>query len=137
MPSNGGAAVQVTQQGGFGGFESSDGTLFYYAKGETVPGIWRVPTTGGEETEVIGSLEAGFWGYWGLTENGIYYLDASEPAAIAFYSFSTQRSTKVFELESHPAREATGLGVSPDGRTILYTQLDAISRDIVLVENYR
>jgi Tol biopolymer transport system component len=64
MPSNGGAAVQVTHNGGYGGFESADGKYFYYAKGDNVPGIWRVPTGGGEETEVVPSLEAGFWGYW-------------------------------------------------------------------------
>jgi hypothetical protein len=29
------------------------------------------------------------------------------------------------------------MALSPDGKTILYTQQDALSRDIVLVENYR
>ena len=137
MPSVGGAAVQVTHRGGYGGFESADAKFFYYAKGDNVPGIWRVPTSGGEETEVLPSLEAGYWGYWALVDDGIYYLDTSEPPGIAFYSFATRRATRVFNLESRPARYVTGLGVSPDGREILYTQLDAFSRDIVLVENYR
>jgi len=137
MPPAGGAAVQVTHKGGYGGFESSDGKFFYYAKGDNVPGIWRVLTSGGEETEVLSSLEAGYWGYWGLVDDGIYFLDTSESPGIAFYSFTTKRSTKLFDLESRPARYVTGLGVSPDGKTILYTQLDAFSRDIVLVENYR
>ena len=137
MPPAGGAAVQVTHKGGYGGFESSDGKFFYYAKGDNVPGIWRVLTSGGEETEVLSSLEAGYWGYWGLVDDGIYFLDTSESPGIAFYSFTTKRSTKLFDLESRPTRYVTGLGVSPDGKTILYTQLDAFSRDIVLVENYR
>ena len=55
----------------------------------------------------------------------------------AFYDFSTQRTMRVFDLESRPAREVTGLAVSQDGRSILYTQLDALSRDIVLVDNFR
>ena len=137
MPSAGGPAVQVTLHGGYGGFESLDGKFLYYAKGATVPGLWRIPTTGGEETEVIGSLEPGYWGYWGIVESGIYYLDTTAKPGIVFFDFNTHRTTRLFDLESRPAREATGLGISPDGKTILYTQLDALSRDIVLVENYR
>jgi Tol biopolymer transport system component len=137
MPSADGAAVQVTRDGGYGGFESADGKFFYYAKGDTVPGIWRIPTSGGEETEVVGSLESGYWGYWALAENGIYSLDTAATPGINFFDFTTQSTTRVFDLDSHPAREATGIAVSPDGKTILYTQLDALSRDIVLVDNYR
>jgi dipeptidyl aminopeptidase/acylaminoacyl peptidase len=137
MPSAGGPAVQVTHQGGFGGFDSADGEFFYYAKGHTVPGIWRVPTAGGEETEVVGALDSGYWGYWALATNGIYYLDTAETPGMNFFDFTTRRTTRVFDLESRPAREAAGIALSPDGRTILYTQLDALSRDIVLVENYR
>jgi len=137
MPSAGGPAVQVTHHGGYSGFESPDGQFLYYAKGATVPGLWRIPTSGGEETEVIGSLEAGYWGYWAVVEDGIYYLDTTAEPAIAFFNFTTHRTTRVFDLESRPAREAPGLAVSSDGGTLLYTQLDALSRDIVLVENFR
>ncbi len=136
-PSAGGPAVQVTQHGGYGGFESLDGKFLYYTKGPAVPGIWRVPTTGDEETEVIASLEPGYWGYWAVVETGIYYLDTTAKPGIAFFDFTTHRATRVFDLESRPSREATGIAVSPDGRTILYTQLDALSRDIMLVENFR
>ena len=137
MPSTGGDAVQVTHGGGHGGFESADGKFFYYAKGDNIRGIWRVPLSGGEETEIVPSLEAGYWGYWALVDKGIYYLDASEPPGVAFYSFATQRTSRVFNLESRPALYVTGLGVSPEAKTILYTQLDGFSRDIVLVGNYR
>jgi Tol biopolymer transport system component/DNA-binding winged helix-turn-helix (wHTH) protein len=137
MPSAGGPAVQVTHHGGYGGFESLDGKFLYYTKGATVSGIWRIPTAGSEETEVIGSLGAGYWGYWAVVKKGIYYLETTGKPAIAFFDFTTQRIRKVFELENRPAREATGMAVSQDGGTILYTQLDALSRDIVLVENFR
>ena len=40
-------------------------------------------------------------------------------------------------LETRPAREATGLAASPDGRTILYTQIDALTGHIVLVDNFQ
>jgi Tol biopolymer transport system component/DNA-binding winged helix-turn-helix (wHTH) protein len=137
MPSAGGPAVQVTRHGGYGGFESLDSEFLYYTKGADVPGIWRIPTTGGEESEVIDSLAAGYWGYWAIVENGIYYLDTTAKPRIVFFDFTTHRATRIFDLESRPAREATVMAVSPDGGTILYTQLDALSRDIVLVDNFR
>jgi hypothetical protein len=79
-----------------------------------------MPTSGGEET---------------LVEKGIYYLDTTAVPAIAFFDFTSRHATRVVELQTRPAREATGLAASPDGRTILYTQLDALTRDIVLVDN--
>jgi len=133
----GGLAVQVTRQGGFAAFESSDGRFLYYAKGPGVPGLWRIPTNGGEEIEVIGSLEAGYWGYWAVVENGIYYLDTTAKPGINFFDLATHRITRVFDLENRPAREAPGLAISPDKKTILYTQLDALNSDILLVENFR
>jgi Tol biopolymer transport system component/DNA-binding winged helix-turn-helix (wHTH) protein len=137
MPSAGGPAVQVTRHGGFAAFESPDGRFLYYAKGLAVPGLWRIPTNGGEEIELIRSLEAGYYGYWAVVENGIYYLDTMAKPGIAFFNTTTHRTTRVFDLENRPARQAPGLAVSPDKRTILYTQLDALNSDVILVDNFR
>jgi Tol biopolymer transport system component/predicted Ser/Thr protein kinase len=137
MPSIGGSAVQVTHHGGFAAFESPDGRFLYYAKGLAVPGLWRVPTNGGEEVEVISSLEAGYWGYWAVVENGIYYLDTTTKPRIAFFDITTHRITRVFDLENRPVVDAPALAVSPDKNTILYTQLDTSYSDILLVENFR
>jgi hypothetical protein len=99
--------------------------------------LWRTPINGGEEVELISSLDAGYWGYWAVVENGIYYLDTTTKPGIAFFDITTHRITQMFNLESRPAREDTGLAVSPDQRTILYTQLDASNSDILLVENFQ
>ena len=137
MPSTGGSSVQVTHHGGFAAFESTDGRFLYYAKGMTVPGLWRIPTNGGEEVEIIRSLEAGHWGYWAVVENGIYYLDTTAKPGIVFLDVNTSHTTRVFDLENRPATQAPGLAVSSTNGTILYTQLDALSSDIMLVENFR
>jgi Tol biopolymer transport system component/DNA-binding winged helix-turn-helix (wHTH) protein len=137
MPSTGGSAVQVTHRGGFAAFESLDGEVLYYAKGLNVPGLWCMPTDGGEESELISSLEPGYWGYWAVVEDGIYYLDTTAKPGIAFLNVTTHRTTRVFDLENRPAREAPGLAVSPNKGTILYTQVDALTSDIILVENFR
>jgi Tol biopolymer transport system component/DNA-binding winged helix-turn-helix (wHTH) protein len=137
MPSTGGPAVQVTHHGGFSSFESLDGRFLYYAKGQTLPGLWRIPTNGGEEIRLTDSLEVGYWGYWAVGEKGIYYLDTTERPGIAFFNITSRRTTRMFDLENRPALEAPGLAVSPDKKTILYTQLDALNSDIILVENFQ
>jgi len=137
MPSSGGSAVQVTHHGGFAPVESSDGRFVYYAKGTTLPGIWRVPTSGGVEEEIVGSLEAGYWGYWALADDGIYYLDTKAEPAITFLDLKSHRTSRAFGLENPPAREAPGLALSPDQEAILYAQIDALSSDVILVDNFR
>jgi dipeptidyl aminopeptidase/acylaminoacyl peptidase len=137
-PAEGGPAVQVTQNGGFAAFESPDGQFVFYAK-FTEPGIWRVAVEGGEETLVLDLLQPGFWGYWAVSEQGIYFLNSkAEPRpAIEFYRFATRRATRVFVPEKDPFYGDPGLALSPDGRWILYVQIDQLGSDIMLVENFR
>ena len=136
-PAEGGQAVQVTKQGGFAAFESPDGRLLYYAKFDS-PGLWRVPVEGGEESLVLDQLRSGYWGAWAVADKGVYFINPEEKprAAIEFFSFATRRITRIALLEKEPAKFTPNLALSPDGRSILYTQLDQSGNDIMLVENF-
>jgi Tol biopolymer transport system component/DNA-binding winged helix-turn-helix (wHTH) protein len=136
MPAEGGQAVQVTKQGGFLGRESIDGKFVYYLKDRGVPGIWRVPVEGGEEVLVLTHHKAGLSRAWTVVEKGIYFATAEDPAnpSIEFYSFDTSKVTQVAAL-SKPF--SYSLSVSPDGRWLLYTQVDQSGSDIMLMENFR
>lgn len=141
MPADGGEAQQVTKDGGFVGYESTDGKSLYFTKGRNLAGIWRVQVEGGEETLVTDTHKAGYWSAWTVVEEGIYFLTAENLArpAIEFVSFTTGRVTEVATL-AKPFRYWTnpvGLSVSPDGRSILCTQPDRQDTDIMLVENFR
>jgi Tol biopolymer transport system component len=136
MPAEGGKAVQVTKGGGFAAFESNDGKTLYYAKGLTVAGLWNVPVEGGEETLVLEQLGANLWGYWGLTQDGIYFYNASTHG-IEFFSFATHKVAKLATPERDPIFSEPGFSVSPDGRWILYAQEDVAASHIMLVENFR
>jgi hypothetical protein len=59
------------------------------------------------------------------------------PAEARHFDIPTHRITPMFDLENPPARGNPGLAVSPDKRTILYMQSDAINTDIILLENFR
>jgi Tol biopolymer transport system component len=141
MPAEGGDAAQVTRNGGFFATESPDGKSLYYVKGLNVPGLWRVPVGGGEETPVIESLRAGYWSYWAVTGKGIYYLEREDTPErrtkfhLRFFDTVTRRDREVLEVEKRPFN--AGLSLSPDGKSFLYAQVDTSDTDIMLVENFR
>jgi hypothetical protein len=121
-----GAETQVTQRGGFTAFESSDGRTTYFSKFDQ-PGIWSVPASGGVESLVVADKpRVGFWGYWAVTNSGLYLLDTeAEPkASIEFYRFANGRLSHVLTLEKKAARLQPSLSATADGRTIYYTQYD-------------
>ena len=140
IPAGGGKARQVTSHGGFAAFESSDGKFLYYAK-MTDSGIWRMPVNGGDETLVADVIKPGRWGYWALAAEGIYFVNLDSPRnhTIDFFNFSTKKTKTIASLTEQFNTEAadSALAVSPDGRWILYAQLDQAESDIMLVENFR
>ena len=139
MPAAGGAAAQVTKQGGFEGFESADGKFLYYTKGRNIPGLWRLLIEGGEETFILDHHRVGYWRYWVVTEQGIYFATAEKPEQplIEFLSFESGHTHIVTTLDRQILRNVPGLAISPDGGKLIWSQLDQESSDIMLVENFR
>ena len=81
---------QVTRNGGFAAFESPDGHYLYYAKGRSASGLWRKRLPNGDEEAVLDQLKPGYWGYWAVVENGIYFADqtgSSGPGSILLLRF--------------------------------------------------
>jgi Tol biopolymer transport system component len=137
MPAESGQAVQVTKQGGFFALESPDRQFVYYAKKlDDNPALWRVPVEGGEEAPVHDLVKPADWGQWTVVDEGVYFVNATEPSspAIEFFDFATSQVRPIATLEKPTI---VGLAVSPDGRWILYTQIDRRDSDIMLVENFR
>ncbi|MGH9846164.1 MAG: winged helix-turn-helix domain-containing protein [Blastocatellia bacterium] len=137
-PVAGGPAVQVTRQGGFESYESPDGKHLYYTKGRGVPGIWRVPVEGGEETLVIDRDKAGLWRYWRVADQGIYFATTTPAGpALEFFSFASRRVSEIARLPKGPERNIPGLAISPDGRSLLYVQADRSGSDLMMVKDFR
>jgi Tol biopolymer transport system component len=137
-PREGGPAVQVTKRGGTEAFESTDGKFVYYAQYHT-PGIWRVPVEGGEETQV---LDQSGMGRWALADQGICFLDFRAPPipVIKMYGFASGRVSMIRQFPKGTPLDyvsESAIAVSPDGRWIIYTQLDQTGSNLMLVENYR
>ena len=137
VPATGGQPSRVTQHGGFAAFESSDGRYLYYAK-DNEPGIWRMPTGGGDETRILADLSPEYWGDWALSKSGVYYVSEAGPRpAIEFFDFASKRVSRVAELAGLPPQGDPGFAVSPDGTRIIFSQVDTSAVDLKLVENFR
>ena len=96
-------------------------------------GLWRIPADGGSEQKIIDSLSTP-WNYQ-VTEEGIYYISGEVPnVSISFLRFATGETQTLAKLDKH---YGWGMSVSPDRRTILFTQLDRDAIDLELVENFR
>ena len=136
----GGEAVQLTRNGGAVALESVDGKFVYYTK-ETAPAtaLWKVPVDGGKESRVLESVT---WWNFVVAEQGIYFipaLNADDPDSgysLQFFDFARDKVKTIARLPTPRGQISFGLAVSPNERTILYTQIDDPSSDLMLIEGF-
>ena len=139
IPAAGGEAKQITFKGGFEGFESPDGKLFFYTKARGGDGIYSVPVNGGEEKQVTELKNAGYWRSWTVVNEGICFVakDSESRWAIRFFSFATRRIRPLVMLTYAPLYWTPGLALSPDGRRLLFAHLEQPYDELMLMENFR
>ena len=137
---DGGQPVPVTKNGGFAALESPDGKSIYFAKFNE-DGIWQVPIGGGQEVKVVDEPPKDYWGYFAVGPDGLYLLgdigtSAKHRPGFKFLDFATRKVTVMGAMEKEPYKGAPGLSVSPDGKYLLYVQLDEARNSLMLAENF-
>jgi eukaryotic-like serine/threonine-protein kinase len=141
VPFGGGEPVQVTRQGGFVPMEAPDGEWLYYTRSYYgAPGLWRIPVRGGREQPVMRQFKPENWGAWTVGRRGIYFVDsdAGPQPELKVIEPTTHRIRRILMLEKPPALSGNPiLALSPNEGEILYTQIDYIKSDIMLVDNFR
>jgi len=136
VASTGGHAVQIAQHLGDLPFESPDGKYVYFSHDFQ---LWQVAIDGTGEQQVSGMPQLGSNDAWSPSGSGIYFVgfDANDKAGIDFFDLNLKKVRRILVLEKPPPGWMGGLPVSPDGRWLLFTQLDELSSDLMLVENWR
>jgi Tol biopolymer transport system component/DNA-binding winged helix-turn-helix (wHTH) protein len=132
--------VPVTKNGGFAALESPDGKSIYYTKFNE-DGIWQAPINGGEEIKVVDEPTRDYWGYFAVGPDGLYFLGDTgtapkHRAGFKFFDFATRKITIMGDMEKSPFEGAPGLSVSPDGKYLLYVQLDEARNSLMMAENF-
>lgn len=138
---DGGQPAQVTSKGGFAALEARDGKSIYYTKFNE-PGIFQVPVDGGQEVKVVDDPPGSFWGYFGVGPDGLYIVEeigtnGKNRLGFKFFDFATRKITVMGETDGTLYVGAPGFTISPDGRYMLYVQLDEARSNLMLAENFR
>ena len=145
IPPQRGETVKVTDNGGNTAIESSDGRILYYQKpGQTGRGFRSVfarPVDGGPERVVLDSLVAAFAGprQWVPADDGVYYVTVGDAKKreleVRFFDLAGGKQTTVRRFS---ANVGSGLTVSPDRKTILYSGIGvSVGSDIMIIRNFR
>jgi Tol biopolymer transport system component len=128
------SAVQITKHGFIGEvMESNDGKYLFYSRttADGSQGIWRMSLDTGDEQQI---LESFLNNNVALTDQGIYYIPGSQPRSICFLSFVTGKAITIARLPHDPA---WGFSITPDGRSLLYSEYEAVRSDLMMVEHFR
>ena len=134
-PAQGGPAIQLTHNGGYVAFESRDGQSLYYSKMDAQFrwSLWVLPVGGGEEKQVLKSV---FWRDFAPVDDGIYYMPetaADGSTSVRFHGFATGQDTEIAAIKN----PYSGLTVSPDRKTILFSVGVRTGSNIMVVDNFR
>jgi Tol biopolymer transport system component len=134
VPAEGGHAVQLAQHPATFPLESPDARHLYFIRENQ---LWSVNTDGSDAQQiaVMPSNEEDVWVPFG---SGIYFFHYTDDnkQEIDFLDLSTKKVRPVFFPEKGGADWIGGLSVSPDGRWLLFSQMDDLSSDLMLVENW-
>jgi hypothetical protein len=116
--------------------ESVDGKTLFYASSAHDGTLWGVPTSGGEEQQVLSDVASGGAAFT-VSANGIYFIKLTKDEAkqkLAFFDFAAGRTTLLADIPK-PAR--LNITISPDERILLYSRTEQYGSDLMLVENFR
>jgi hypothetical protein len=80
---------------------------------------------------------AGFPRYWAVGSHGVYFVPSAAPPSLHFFDFGTHQVRRTIQFPQPPVVSLPGLAVSPDGRWILYSEVDEDNADIMLLENFQ
>ena len=119
-------------------FVSSDGEWIYFTKDYETPGLWRMPARGAgdnhEPERVEGTAGLVTYRYWDQAHDIVYFVDQGMSKTVRAFDLKNRRTRVVYSLDGELFLGPRGLAVSPDGKSILITKLDAHIGDVKMID---
>jgi eukaryotic-like serine/threonine-protein kinase len=114
--------------------ESSDGKALYFPSriANSNMMMLALDRSGATPQEVSGIPKVFLESQWTLVHDGIYFAPQDSPRSICFFDFATRHTREIFKAYKDLS---DGMSVSPDGRYLLYSQVDESNANI-MVANY-
>ncbi|MGC2527328.1 MAG: winged helix-turn-helix domain-containing protein [Candidatus Acidiferrum sp.] len=114
--------------------ESSDGKALYFTSRIANSNIMMLALdrSGATPQEVSGMPRVFNESQWTLVQDGIYFAPQDSRRSICFFDFATRHTREIFKADKDLG---DGMSVSPDGRYMLYSQVDEGDANIMIV-NY-
>ena len=124
-----GDVVQITTIGAFRGLPSLDGKTFYFTKTGFPEQLWRVPAEGGAEELVEEITNAGFFHFWAMAKDGIYFLApaADKSIEMKFYDYADKQVKNARGSYKIPSN-LDGTFITFDGNVLLCSVMEKSSR---------
>jgi Tol biopolymer transport system component/DNA-binding winged helix-turn-helix (wHTH) protein len=134
IPYPNGRPIQLTNRGGTAPIEGPDG-LIYYSPAMFSNEVWKIPPEGGEEELVMKAPGLECWCNLTFTTKGIYFIVETSPnnQTAYFYDFRSKKISTIVRV----GKSASNPAVSPDGKSIVYSQTDASDQTIMVVNNFQ
>jgi hypothetical protein len=107
-------------------FESADGKYVYVSSGNAP--LFRVSAAGGDEIQIAPKAVG-----LSVTAKGVYFM--SDERTLQLLDAASGRISTVAKLDKNSVTH--GMSVSQDDANMVFSQLDRVSADIMLVENFR
>jgi Tol biopolymer transport system component len=133
-PFAGGPSEQITTDGGWAGSISPDGKTVFYLKSAWSGPLFAKAVSGGPERQVLPYVN--LFSFVPV-EDGIFYIgkrgdDARFP--LEFFQFSNNRGRLLTSIDG---QVELGLAVSPDRKTILFSNSSTTGADLMMIENFQ
>jgi Tol biopolymer transport system component/DNA-binding winged helix-turn-helix (wHTH) protein len=134
IPYQNGTPIQLTSRGGTAPIEGPNGFI-YYSPTMYSDEVWRISPQGGEEELVVKAPGLECWCNLTFAARGIYFIAerSSNAPTVRFHDFHSKKISPIV----HVGSSASNPAVSPDGKSIVYSQTDASDQTIMVVNNFQ